>query len=362
MIKAKYVIESWNLQKLIALLKSSEKMELNPEYQRNAIWTVPVQRQLIETILSGMPLPSFFIRRKVGGKFEMVDGQQRSRAIKEFYDDELKNEKGQTYRGMSDGERTCFLDYVISVVTLDVSLAENEVRDFYVLVNSSGVKLNRAELRKAEYHHTRLLALCNELANDPIFQNLNLFTEKASIRMSDVDFISELVTYLISGITDKKISVETAYAEDVSETQVVELRKEFKRIMGIVRQLDDVVRLSETRLRQKADFYTLFGFIHENKELQVENFVEMYRLLILLDDEISPSQDECEPLKEYALACVSQSNSKKAREQRKGFFNNMFLNADTVPTIEQMAVVSHIKGRMTLLNGFLIVDSKNSSI
>jgi hypothetical protein len=43
---------------------------------------------------------------------------------------------------------------------------------------------------------------------------------------------------------------------------------------------------------------------------------------------IRPSNGECNALKEYANNCVTQSNSKKAREDRLKFFNSILKNQD----------------------------------
>ena len=41
---------------------------------------------------------------------------------------------------------------------------------------------------------------------------------------------------------------------------------------------------------------------------------------------ITPSNEECRPFMDYAINCVSQSNSKRARELRLRFFENILCN------------------------------------
>lgn len=53
----------------------------------------------------------------------------------------------------------------------------------------------------------------------------------------------------------------------------------------------------------------------------------MYHVLILIDGDISPSNEDCDSLQEYAHNCVSQSNSKNARDARYKFMHDIFLNA-----------------------------------
>src|SRR5574337_1704373 len=66
---------------------------LNPKYQRNPIWSIGQKCFLIDSLISGNPIPQVYInvKTRILGKqllttYEVVDGQQRLRAILEFMD------------------------------------------------------------------------------------------------------------------------------------------------------------------------------------------------------------------------------------------------------------------------------------
>jgi uncharacterized protein with ParB-like and HNH nuclease domain len=81
----KFKIEEWTVSVLIDLYKKG-KLLLDPPYQRNFIWTKRDQESLIDSILNkSFPLPSFFLLKKDGNTYEMVDGQQRTRTIINYY-------------------------------------------------------------------------------------------------------------------------------------------------------------------------------------------------------------------------------------------------------------------------------------
>ena len=70
-------------------------LRLDPKYQRNPIWSIGQKCFLIDSIISGTPLPQVYINIKNEGSgkdrktvYEVVDGQQRLRAIIEFMNDE----------------------------------------------------------------------------------------------------------------------------------------------------------------------------------------------------------------------------------------------------------------------------------
>ena len=65
------------------------KLNLNPWYQRRSVWTAAQKSYLINTLFQRKPIPAIYIRHAIDLKQqrsikEVVDGQQRSRAIIEY--------------------------------------------------------------------------------------------------------------------------------------------------------------------------------------------------------------------------------------------------------------------------------------
>lgn len=343
-----YRFESWPIKQLVELY-DAKKLELNPPYQRNPIWSSVSQRELIETILSGRPMPNFFILRRNDGIFEVVDGKQRALTIFAFWKGHLETFDGRLLDPTKDSDelKTKFIEYPLNV-TLILSLDE-PIEKFYALVNSTGLRLNRPEIRKAEFYTTNLLRLVTNLAGLEDFHKLSLFTRLSAQRMNDIDFISELIAQIKFGIMDKKEKVDDLYESDITEVEFHQLRAEFIRILKCITKLDSIVPVSKTRYRQKNDFYTLFGFLHFHPEVTQPSLDYFYNLLVMIGPYIRPSQEQCAPLKEYALNCVTQSNSKKAREERLRFFESLLLNQGTIPNEVQSAILDYFKLTTTSL-------------
>ena len=71
---------------------SARQLELNPRFQRRAVWTDKAKSSLMDTILHGKPIPKIFIRQKINVSTktsirDVVDGQQRLRTILSFIKD-----------------------------------------------------------------------------------------------------------------------------------------------------------------------------------------------------------------------------------------------------------------------------------
>lgn len=326
-----FEITSWPLSRLVNLTTSGS-LNLRPPYQRNDIWTTPAKRRLIETIRDGFPLPAFFIHETVPNKkYDMVDGQQRTRAIMGYLDGSFKDDKGKAYNSITDA---AVLDYIIPVIIIR-NVADDggtSIRDFYYRVNNYGTKLNRPEIQKAQYANTPLQVLVEKIAGSEQWEELGLFTDAAQKRMSDLDFIAEMLTLLRHGITDKKIHVDRFYADTTfTDKDAASLGADFIAVMDRIKALNAAFPLSRTRYKQRNDFYTLFHWVHSNPDIGMENLLLMYRILVRVGIDIAPSNDECFPLQDYAFNCVSQSNSKNAREGRHSFFRDLLQNTSETP-------------------------------
>src|SRR5688500_6794960 len=90
----------------------NERIDLKPYYQRNDIWTKGDQQALIDTILKGYPLPSFFIYKKDHKLMEMVDGQQRARTIHRFCKGLILTSEKQTFTNIDTRK---FYTYELSI-------------------------------------------------------------------------------------------------------------------------------------------------------------------------------------------------------------------------------------------------------
>ena len=337
----KYTFNTWTLAKLLKRYDEG-KINLMPPYQRNDIWTEKQQKHLLDTIENKKPFPNFFLHFSAG-KYEMVDGQQRSRTIIGFLKDKIKDKHDHVFSNLSAIDRKSFRSYKISV-SIITDLAQGEtMEDYYVLVNSTGARLNRPELIKAEHHKSPFLKLIQDLSENPFWLNLELFTERSMDRMNDMDFIGELLALVEYGPSDKKEKVDELLEAKLSQEKINTLEKQFLAVLSIFGELNKEAALKNTRYRQRNDFYTLFQFINNHMDISLKTYTHYYGLLRRLGLDISPSLEDCEPLKEYALNCVSQSNSKSAREARYKFLTELFLNEIETPNAIQLQIMSYFQ-------------------
>lgn len=338
-----YSFKTISIRELIRIIEN-DTLDLSPSYQREFIWSLNDQKELINTIYKKYPLPNLFINILENGKMEMVDGQQRTRSIYRFYKSEIKFTRKDVQQNI---EIEDYLNYQIPVIFIEKAKQE-EIREFYVLINKKGKFLNNAEVQRSEFQETLFLKLSDELTSNQAFINLDLFNESTSLRLNDRDFVQELLGYLLmynkdilsnenkhyEGLRDKKIFIEKdIFSNDITEEEYTSLRNKFNTILDKITILDDYKRINTSRYKQRNDFFTLFNFINKHSYLDTETLLYQYKVLLELDKKdnngnqfIRPTNEDSLSLKNYATNCVSQSNSKNARKARLDFFENILLN------------------------------------
>src|SRR5258708_4854702 len=115
-------------------------LDLSPQFQRRSVWTDEQASYLIDTVLSGLPIPEIYIRSSSSpageSRYEVIDGQQRIRSVLQFGANDLElggdhvsaKWSGKRFDDLTDTEKGSFWDY--SIVVRDVHGATDlEIRN-----------------------------------------------------------------------------------------------------------------------------------------------------------------------------------------------------------------------------------------
>lgn len=84
-----YQTKSWSVNKLVTEFVAGH-LKVNLEYQRGRAWSGPQRKQFVDSILRGYPVPTIFLHNKAeetgDGVYDIIDGQQRINALKDYLD------------------------------------------------------------------------------------------------------------------------------------------------------------------------------------------------------------------------------------------------------------------------------------
>lgn len=79
-----YQTNNFFLPQIKDLIEKGEVLNLRPEYQRRLRWNTSQKSKLIESLLLNIPVPPIFLYETTAARYEVMDGQQRLNAVKEF--------------------------------------------------------------------------------------------------------------------------------------------------------------------------------------------------------------------------------------------------------------------------------------
>src|SRR5271156_3513932 len=185
--EGRIVIET-NREKLpgfVALLKQPNYMDVRPFYQRRPRWSPEKQSLLIESFIMNIPVPPVFLYEREYNSYEVMDGQQRITALRDFYGGDFEltgltqwaEINGRTYQTLPD-KLQAGLDRrsITSIVLLKESTSDEDeastLREtVFERLNTGGVELTRQEIRNALYRG-RMNNLLERLSRLPTFRSI----------------------------------------------------------------------------------------------------------------------------------------------------------------------------------------------
>lgn len=251
----------------------NEELELSPKYQRNSVWNEKAKSYLMDTIVRGLPIPPIFMRQSIDVATkktyrEIIDGQQRLRAITEYIDNKYPiskthNEKygGKYYKDLDEETQEQILDYDIFVEIINEK-DDPVIYDMFSRLNTNNCVLNRQEIRNSRFWGEFKVAAYNIAAEyrELLYDN-KIFNDKQFSRMDDVELVSILLNLFIEGIaTDTPTSLDKLYSKyDKNFDEYEEIKKQFDQVMCEIKYIYDYLNGNVRCFSSKVYFYTMFA-------------------------------------------------------------------------------------------------------
>ncbi len=186
------------------------ELELQPEFQRkDRIWPPSNKTSLIESVLIGFPVPTFYFGERPDGDWLIIDGLQRITTLYDFMGNKFKLKGMKFLEEFNDCSfedlprpyqrkiREYQLHCHIITITKD---SDRMVRELFQRINTYGVKMSYQEIRCALFPGSSVKFL-RYLAERPAFLNAT-FGKVQPKRMKDTELILGALAFAISGYTN----------------------------------------------------------------------------------------------------------------------------------------------------------------
>lgn len=126
-------------------------VNMNPEYQRDLVWTETQEQALLDSIYNNIEIGKFaFIHLDYNANdptsYEILDGKQRLNTLIKFNEGRIKY-KGLTIFEMNTIDRYHFYHYPISFGEL-YNATKKQVYEYFLKLNTGGVTVPEAHLNK----------------------------------------------------------------------------------------------------------------------------------------------------------------------------------------------------------------------
>ncbi len=205
---------------------------MNPDFQRDFIWSEDKQSKLIESVLMRIPLPVFYLAEDKQGNMIVVDGLQRLSTFKRFLNNDfrLKLPKQSELDKKNFGELSSKLqnrieDCNLILYLIDAKVPERARLDIFERVNS-GEPLTRQQMRNCLYNG-RATKFLKQEAENQIFKQLigNSLRPKT---MKDRECINRFCAFHLLSLENYKGEMDEWLAEalrKMNELDDLELEK-----------------------------------------------------------------------------------------------------------------------------------------
>lgn len=327
-------------------LYKRDLLELDPPYQRRSVWSQTYKDYFIDTVLLDYPAPAVFLFEDIDdtgvAKYFVVDGKQRLSTIFEFLaggfpvsdDATMERFRGLLFEDLSSEVKQRFYKYQFAIEFLP-TIDESALSNIFDRINRNVARLTSQELRHARFggvFATKVEALTEHL-EDVMPKDFPRIAAASRRQMKDAELVAQLLLLVERGIESySQDDLDNAYnARDEEWEESVDVEKQTREVLKVlVGWADDMLAGPSRRLRNQADFYSLFGAV---LQLQRDNRLpEAQTAIARLDLAMTRvnSEDERQKFadaKRYFEAARSASNDIAQRRDRIQYLVNV-INGD----------------------------------
>ncbi len=330
-------------------LYKRELLVMDPPYQRRSVWTQEYKDYFVDTVLHGYPAPALFLFRETTpdgiSQYSVVDGKQRLSALFDFASNlfpvsqnstvaTITRFRGNYFKDLPNELKTSFWNYRFAVEYLHSS-NEEIINNIFDRINRNVAKLTPQELRHARYSGEFISEVQKQSAwmFKKLPQGVPNISTQSRRQMKDDEFVAQLLILIEAGPKkDSQDDLDEAFA--LREQNWENKDSTITRFQDIIEYLarlgktESGAALLKSRLRNQADFFSLFGAINEimqnDEMLQIQNTVASLEEFVKIVDDPG-KRSKIKAAKEYFDAARFSSNDTGPRRLRINIIHAVLL-------------------------------------
>lgn len=323
--------QSLVIQDLINLDNSGE-LNLNPWYQRRSVWNESQKAYLINTLFESKPIPTIYIRHSIDFEREksikeVVDGQQRVRAILGFCKGEfraLNTEIGKKvlYSDLNRTQKQKFLMIALPIGYLQ-GASDSDVIDIFARINSVAKSLNSQEKRNAKFSGAfKQFCVSESTKRLSIFRDFHFFTANDIARMNEVQFMSDLIVNIKDGLTSYSSSKLDKYYSDYDDSfdDGPIISERLDSIFNLIGKLGPEI-FRDTIFSRPPVLFSLIMSVE--REIDLISVERVRQTILDIDSHYQlDSQDKTDDDKEFEAAIAATTQGETQRKTRDKYIKD----------------------------------------
>ena len=236
----------YSLRQVVDMIADGD-IDLAPDFQRHYVWKSWQRSGLIESLLLGIPLPSFYFNEDDTGRLQVVDGVQRLTTIFRYVTDPtvklgevmyLHELEGQRFHDLAALFRRRLNGAQFVAHVIDPQTPYRVKFDIFRRINTGGTPLSAQEIRHST-SKTRSRDFLKELVNDESFVTATGGALWNHPRMADREVALRFVAFRLftsdeygrHGSFDEFLGFVTDRLDDPANEGLDQLRTDFVRGM-----------------------------------------------------------------------------------------------------------------------------------
>ncbi len=239
--------EQFSIYEYLRLYKRG-RLKIDPDFQRNSVWKPEQKSRFIESILLNFPLPPLYVNQQKDNSLVVIDGLQRTMALKSFLDKEngtilsglllLPDLNGRKFTELPSTYQAIIENRRLWLYILKPSTPIQIIYELFERINTGGTPLNRQEVRNGILIGKGADFL-KKLSEQPYFRKA-IDNGVSPVRMKDRELILRYLAFQLFDYQrdyegNMSVFVEKAMKllNEMDENALHKLEQNFKRVMEI---------------------------------------------------------------------------------------------------------------------------------
>lgn len=326
--------ERWDIQRIRDAYLNNNLIVDN-SFQRNYVWDLKNEIQLIETILLGYLIPEIFFWKfqtdSVNGvsKYKIIDGQQRIKSINNFINNSIsleekhllvknKNYSNKTFSELTEAQRKIIWNYYFDVKIVDENVSREEIKKLFVRLNITNMTLNHQELRHADYDGL-FINTATKIADDKFWKEYKVFSNNDVRRMKDIEFVSTLLIFLRRGIKADINQKGLNETYDMFNVKYQNMNEDINITRNIIEKIEVLFKQDKKNIgtyKRTTHLYSLYILFYETITKKYDFHSVVNKVIEFFNFYKDPNCNDENIIKYKNISQVSSSKSITARYQR----------------------------------------------